>query len=47
MFLLLLLLLLTLFLVLLPLDLVSIVGCAVVTSLGVVSHDALFVNTTG
>jgi hypothetical protein len=47
MFLLLLLLLLTLLLVLLPLDLVSIVGCAVVTSLGVVSHDALFVNTTG
>jgi hypothetical protein len=47
MFLLLLLLLLTLLLVLLPLNLVSIVGCAVLTSLGVVCHDALFLNTTG
>ena len=44
---LLLLLLLTLLLMLLPLNLVSIVGCAVLTSLGVVCHDALFLNTTG
>ena len=46
MFLLLLLLLLTLLLMLLSLDLVPIVGCTVVTSLGVVCHDALFLNTT-
>jgi hypothetical protein len=38
---------LTLLLVLLPLNLVSIVGCTVVTSFGVVCHDALCLNTTG